>query len=118
MTDHIELIRDTLAHWPIDKGYYQSSVDNAAALDMAEAVARDLAEDGYVIVKVAEPVFITNDGRQDFSDGSTAGEVEACPEQGVVYHGEWEWTSDEAMDVGRQWISAAVVAGENRTVKQ
>lgn len=82
----------------------------------ASVVLRDLAEE-YAIVKLAEPTDVGSDGDEYYySDGSAATAIWAGVDHGVVYQGNWEWTTDQAMEVGRQWISAAMVAGPNRTV--
>jgi hypothetical protein len=67
-------------------------------------------------VKLAKPTDDDIDGDQYFSEGSAAGNVLVTPGSGIVGHGDWEWTVEQAMDVGRQWISAALVADPNRTV--
>lgn len=86
--------------------------------DAAKSITESLfAMEDVAIIKLAESATIDLDGRQVFSEGSDVGTVEVDPHSGVIYNDTWEWTSDEAMEVGRQWISAAVVAGPNRTVK-
>ena len=59
---------------------------------------------GYAVVKLPEPIEVGEFGTQ-FSDGSTVGTLTAG--DNMVYHGGWEWSSDQCREVAAQWLAAA-----------
>lgn len=77
---------------------------------VAEEVIRGLASAGVLTIELDTPNEIDSDGTQHFSDHSAATEIRANPGDGVVHQGVWEWTYEQAVEVARQWLSAASVA--------
>ncbi|WP_100514060.1 hypothetical protein [Mycobacteroides abscessus] len=125
MTDLTEirqvLIESALPDWVHTGGYPADSNQGKTETllrDMATRTADTYlaALDGkYAIVALEEPHLIDEDGYRHFSDGSAAGEVSAAPGTGIVCHGTWEWSPEQAEDVARQWLSAAHAARASAT---
>lgn len=82
---------------------------------MSDYILGQLSGAGFALVRVADPMQTFGDGAL-YTEGSAAGTVYA--RAGMVHHGDWEWTPEQARDVGIQWITAAIDAEGVATEQQ